>query len=48
MKNFSSILVVRIGFMLFGIGCMLSDKKIADKITALGCSVIVCGFANIK
>lgn len=48
MKNFSSILVVSIGFMLFDIGCMLTDKKIADKITALGCSVIVCGFANIK
>lgn len=48
MKNFSSILVVSIGFMLFGIGCMLTDKKIADKITALGCSVIVCGFANFK
>lgn len=48
MKNFSSILVVSIGFMLFDIGCMLTDKKIADKITALGFSVIVCGFANIK
>lgn len=48
MKNFSSILVVSIGFILFGIDCMLTDKKIADKITALGCSVIVCEFANIK
>lgn len=48
MKNFSSILVVSTGFMLFGIGCMLTDKKIADKITTLGCSVIVCGFANFK
>ena len=48
MKNFLGILVVSIGFILFGIGCMLTDKKIADKITALGCSVIVCGFANIK
>lgn len=48
MKNFLSILVVSIGFILFGIGCMLTDKKIADKITALGCSVIVCGFENIK
>lgn len=48
MKNFSSILVVSIGFILFGIGCLLTDKKIAYKITALGCSVIVCGFANFK